>query len=182
MTKGDEHAPHQPVPERRGDRARPRGLLRILAETGVRVHGELGLKLLEDGGAEVNHATGIAKIPRSLVEAALARAPQRWTLGARNPALDFPMPSAKSAYSIDGTAAFMQDFATGERRYGRKPDIVDAMRVLRACETSRRWPGPRSRHPTCPWPRARSTSSRRCSARIPATASTSCTPGPRRRI
>jgi trimethylamine--corrinoid protein Co-methyltransferase len=115
--------------------------LRILAETGVRVHGELGLALLEDGGAEVNHATGIAKIPRSLIEAALARAPKRWTLGARNPALDFPMPSARSAYSIDGTAAFMQDFATGERRYGRKSDIVDAMRVLRACDlAAMAWP------------------------------------------
>jgi trimethylamine--corrinoid protein Co-methyltransferase len=115
--------------------------LRILAETGVRVHGELGLPLLEDAGARVDRETGIATIPRSLVEAALARTPRQWTLGARNPALDFALPSARSAYAIDGTAAFMQDVATGERRYGRKSDITDAMRVLRACDLAvMAWP------------------------------------------
>jgi len=115
--------------------------LRILAETGVRVHGELGLPLLEGAGAQVDRESGIARIPRDLVERALALAPTAWTLGARNPALDFPMPSAKSAYSIDGTAAFVRDFTTGERRYGTKADITAAMRVLRACDlAAMAWP------------------------------------------
>jgi trimethylamine--corrinoid protein Co-methyltransferase len=115
--------------------------LRILAETGVRVHGELGLVLLDDAGAHVDRAAGTAKIPRGVVEHALALAPKGWTLGARNPALDFAMPSAGSAYSIDGTAAFMRDFATGERRYGTKADITDAMRILRACDlAAMAWP------------------------------------------
>lgn len=115
--------------------------LRILAETGVRVHGERGLPLLEDAGAQVDRETGTARIPRSLVEATLATAPKRWTLGARNPALDFAMPAAASAYCIDGTAAFVQDFTTGERRYGTKADITDALRVLQACDLAvMAWP------------------------------------------
>ncbi len=115
--------------------------LRILAETGVRVHGERGLPLLEDAGAQVDREAGIAKLPRGLVEQAVAQAPRRWTLGARNPELDFALPSVRSAYSIDGTAAFMQDFATGERRYGTKADITDAMRVLHACDLAvMAWP------------------------------------------
>jgi trimethylamine--corrinoid protein Co-methyltransferase len=115
--------------------------LRILAQTGVRVHGERGLPLLEDAGAEVDHTAGTAKIPRSMVEQALTRAPRAWTLGARNRGLDFAMPSDRSAYSIDGTAAFMADFATGQRRYGTKADITDAMRVLRACDLAvMAWP------------------------------------------
>jgi trimethylamine--corrinoid protein Co-methyltransferase len=115
--------------------------LRILAETGIRVHGERGLPLLADAGAQVDRDAGVARIPRDLVEQALALAPKAWTLGARNPALDFPMPSPRSAYSIDGTAAFMQDFVTGQRRYGTKADITDAMRVLRACDlAAMAWP------------------------------------------
>ena len=31
---------------------------------------------------------------------------------------------------MDGTAAFTRDFITGERRYGTRQDIVDAMRVF----------------------------------------------------
>jgi trimethylamine:corrinoid methyltransferase-like protein len=115
--------------------------LRILSETGIRVHGELALPLLDAAGARVDHGAGIARIPRALVEQALTCAPREWSLGARNPALDFAMPSAEPAYSIDGTAAFVRDFATGERRYGTRGDITDAMRVLRACDlAAMAWP------------------------------------------
>ncbi len=115
--------------------------LRILAETGVRIHGERGLPLLADAGAEVDDETAVARIPRDLVEQALALAPRHWTMGARNPALAVGLPSARSGFSIDGTAAFMRDYATGERRYGTKADITAAMRVLRACDLAvMAWP------------------------------------------
>lgn len=115
--------------------------LRILAETGVRIHGERALPMLAEAGAQVDEAAGIARIPRSLVEASLAAAPRSFTLGARNPALDFAVPAAASRYAIDGTAAFVRDFATGERRYGTGADIVAAMRLLRACDRAvMAWP------------------------------------------
>lgn len=132
------HSPYLSMPE--VERVHETSL-RILAETGVRVRGELGLPLLEDAGAEVDRAAGIAKIPRALVERALALAPGAWSLGARNPALEFAMPAPASAYAIDGTAAFMQDFATRERRYGTKADITAAMRVLQTCDLAvMAWP------------------------------------------
>lgn len=108
--------------------------LRILAEVGLRVHGEVALPLLADAGAEVDLASGQVRLPRSLVESALARAPRSVMLGARNPAFDYAMPSPVSRFCIDGTAAFMRDFETGERRYGSKQDITDALRVLQACD------------------------------------------------
>jgi len=54
--------------------------LRILAEVGVRVHGEKGLPLLAAAGAQVDFETGIARIPAELVEYALAaaRGPLSW--------------------------------------------------------------------------------------------------------
>ncbi len=108
--------------------------LRILAEVGVRVHGEKGLPLLAAAGAQVDFETGIARIPAELVEYALAAAPRTVVLGARNPAFDYPLPSPVTRYAMDGTGAFMADFVTGERRYGQCRDIADAMRVFQQAD------------------------------------------------
>lgn len=108
--------------------------LQILADVGIRVHGDVALPLLAEAGAEVDADTRLARIPRSLVEAALDRAPRAFTLGARNPAFDYPLPSPVTRFGMDGTAAFTRDFETGERRYGTRQDTVDAMRVLQVCD------------------------------------------------
>ena len=104
--------------------------LRILAEVGVRFLGQRALPILERHGARVDRETGIARIPGELVDVALRTAPSSFVLGARNPAFDHPLPSGVTSYAIDGTASFMTDFETGERRYGVKRDIEDALRVF----------------------------------------------------
>jgi len=108
--------------------------LRILAETGVRFHGERALPLLADAGAQVDAEAGVARIPRPVIEAALAAAPRSFTLGARNPAHDYALPSPVTRYAIDGTAAFAIDFETGERRYGTRRDTEQALRVFGAAD------------------------------------------------
>ena len=115
--------------------------MRILAEVGVRVHGEVAPPLLAEAGANVDATTGIVRMPRSLVEAVLARAPRAFTLGARNPGRDLVLPSGRTRFAMDGTAAFTRDFETGERRYGTRQDTVDASRVLGACDLAAlAWP------------------------------------------
>jgi trimethylamine--corrinoid protein Co-methyltransferase len=106
--------------------------LRILAETGVRFHGDQALPLLEAAGARVDPGSGTARLPRSLVESALASAPREFVLGARNPAHDFALPSPVTRYAMDGTAAFAIDHETGERRYGTRRDTELALRVFQA--------------------------------------------------
>jgi len=108
--------------------------LRILAETGVRFHGERALPLLADAGAQVDPAAGVARIPPALVEAALASAPRAFVLGARNPAHDYALPSPVTRYAIDGTAAFAIDFETGERRYGTRRDTELGLRIFQAAD------------------------------------------------
>jgi trimethylamine--corrinoid protein Co-methyltransferase len=108
--------------------------LRILDEIGVRFHGERALPLLEDAGARVDRETGIARIPRSLVEVALASAPRSVVLGARDPRHDYPLPSPITRYGLDGTAAFARDFETGERRYGTRLDVELGCRVFGAAD------------------------------------------------
>ena len=111
--------------------------LRILSEVGVRFHGETALPLLRKAGARVDEGTSIARIPAAMVTEALAAAPRGFLLGARNPDWDMPLPSPVTRWCIDGTASFVTDFETGERRYGTARDIVDALRVFEAVEAGR---------------------------------------------
>ena len=118
--------------------------LRILGEVGVRFHGETALPLLRHAGAQVDEASGIARIPAGLVADALAAAPREVVLGARNPAFDLALPSPVTRWCIDGTASFVTDFETGERRYGTTGDIVDALRVFQTVDV-----GAMAWAPTC---------------------------------
>ncbi len=108
--------------------------LRILAEVGVRFHGAKALPLLKAGGAKIDEQAGIAYVPAELVEHALQTTPKTFTLGARNPAYNIPLPASSSRYAMDGTGSFMSDFQTGERRYGVARDIAAAMRVFQAAD------------------------------------------------
>jgi len=108
--------------------------LRILEQIGVRFHGEKALPLLEKHGARVNWETRVAQIPPELVSQALGSAPRQFTLGARNPQYRFPMPSPVTRYCTDGTAAFVIDFHSAERRYGTRQDIEQAMRIFQQME------------------------------------------------
>ncbi len=108
--------------------------LRILSEVGVRYHGGRALPLLKADGARVVPEKQLAYIPAELVEQALQTAPKTVVLQARNPALSFTMPSAYTGLGMDGTAAFVIDFLTGERRYGTSKDIEDALRLFQAMD------------------------------------------------
>lgn len=104
--------------------------LRILSQAGFRFHGEQALKILARQGARVDPETRLAYIPAELVEQALQAAPRAFTLGARNPAYDFPLPAPVSRYGMDGTGAFSLDFETGQHRYGTRKDIQDGLRIF----------------------------------------------------
>lgn len=104
--------------------------LRILSATGVRYHGHRALPLLAAHGAKVDTASGIARIPPEMVQEAVGLAPGSFVLGARNPAHEVTLPTVTPLYGMDGTAAFALDFETGERRYGTRRDIEQAMRIF----------------------------------------------------
>jgi trimethylamine--corrinoid protein Co-methyltransferase len=104
--------------------------LRILWEAGVKFYSAKALGLLGVNGARIDRETKIAHIPKELVEQCLATSPKSFVLGARNPDYNYPLPSPVSRYAMDGTAAFAQDFQTGERRYGTDKDNENAMRIF----------------------------------------------------
>jgi trimethylamine--corrinoid protein Co-methyltransferase len=104
--------------------------LHILADVGVKFHGEKALSLLAKNGAKVDWENKIAHIPKGLVDESLFSTPKSFVLGARNPAYNYPMPSPVSRFSIDGTSAFILDFETGQKRYGTLKDIESSLRVF----------------------------------------------------
>ena len=108
--------------------------LRILSEAGILYHSEKALKLLEENGARVDWDKKIAHIPHEVVTQALTTAPKSFVLGARNQAYDYPLPSPVSRYALDGTAAFAQDFYTGEHRYGTDNDNSMGLRIFQAMD------------------------------------------------
>jgi trimethylamine--corrinoid protein Co-methyltransferase len=111
-----------------------RKAMRILAEVGVRFHGERALPLLEEHGARVDRDARIARLPESLIDHALKAAPHSFVLGARNPVHNYLLPSSVPHYAIDGTSAFALDFETGERRYGTRADIERGLRVFQTLD------------------------------------------------
>ena len=104
--------------------------LRILGEAGVCYRSDKALKLLETNGARIDWDKHIAYIPPDLVQQALKTSPKSFTLGARNPQYDYALPSPISRYALDGTAAFAQDFETGEHRYGTAKDNENGLRIF----------------------------------------------------
>jgi len=104
--------------------------LRILAEVGVKFHGRRALPLLSQNGAKVDAESRIARIPRELVLQAIQTTPKSLVLGGRNPIHNYSLPAEESHYCIDGTASFVLDHQSGEKRYGTCKDIEDSLRVF----------------------------------------------------
>ncbi|MHA2428980.1 MAG: trimethylamine methyltransferase family protein, partial [Candidatus Hermodarchaeia archaeon] len=50
--------------------------LEVMENTGIKIHSEKSLKILDDAGALVDYKKNMAKIPSHLVEEALRKAPK----------------------------------------------------------------------------------------------------------
>ena len=107
-----------------------RDTLKILWEVGIKFHSDKALDMLKRNGAKIDRDSRIARIPEEMVNAALASAPKSFTLGARKPEYDFPMPSSYSGYNLDGGGIYCIDFKTGERRVSLLQDNIDALRIF----------------------------------------------------
>jgi trimethylamine--corrinoid protein Co-methyltransferase len=103
--------------------------LDVMETVGVRFPSTLALDILESHGARVDRRTMIARIPGQVVEAALAKAPPTYTLGARDPALDLVLDGQHLYLSTDGTGVEVIDIVNGQRRRSLKRDVGEAALV-----------------------------------------------------
>ncbi len=98
--------------------------LKVLEDVGIKVFSEKVRNLLAENGAEVNATRLIVKIPKSLTEEAIKRAPKEITLCGRDPTYDLKLPSKGFPFAtLSGFSVFMRDFETGERRATKASDL-----------------------------------------------------------
>ena len=103
--------------------------LDILENIGVQFQSEKALDLLAQHGVRVNRASQVAKFPPQVVLDAMAQAPRRFPLGARDPLCDIAVGDGRTYCTTDGCGVEIIDFATRERRQSTKADLADVTRL-----------------------------------------------------
>jgi trimethylamine--corrinoid protein Co-methyltransferase len=101
--------------------------IEVLGGVGMRFAGSKALPLLAERGAQVDETTGIARLPRELVEWALAQCPRSFVMAGATPADDVMLGEGEPFhFAPSGCVAKTLDFRTGVRRPSTLED-------LRAC-------------------------------------------------
>jgi trimethylamine--corrinoid protein Co-methyltransferase len=99
--------------------------LHVIESVGVRFPSERALDTWAAAGASVDRASSVVRVPRSLIEAALASAPPEYELAARDPDLDLALDGRHVYAATDGCGIEVADLATGERRPSGIADVAE---------------------------------------------------------
>jgi len=104
--------------------------IKSLKEIGILVRSHKVLKTLGSAGASVDLKTGIAKIPESMVNEAIKKAPRTITLCGREKKHDLALPTDSAPYiGTTGLGIYMRDIDTGEKRPSTRRDIAQFVRL-----------------------------------------------------
>jgi len=95
----------------------------LLGRSGMRVYSEKAQKYLVGAGAEVAEDGLTFRLPRSLVEDAIASAPSRVVLHGRSPEQDVVLEDSRVYFGTGGTAIYVLDHLTGKRRHSTLDDV-----------------------------------------------------------
>jgi trimethylamine---corrinoid protein Co-methyltransferase len=113
--------------------------LDILETVGVRFQSAKALGILAEAGASVDRESQVAKLPPELVLTAMAKAPRRFGLGARDSSCDIAVGDGKTYCTTDGSGVEIVDFETRERRSSTKADVADVTRLQDALPSIAFW-------------------------------------------
>lgn len=103
----------------------------LLATVGMRFAGSKVLPLLAERGAKVDQTTGVARLPRELVEWALAQCPRSFVMAGASPANDVVLGEGEGFHFCpSGCVAKTLDFRTGARRPSTLEDIREGTAVF----------------------------------------------------
>jgi trimethylamine--corrinoid protein Co-methyltransferase len=108
--------------------------LEILEKAGVAAYSDTAYRALTEAGAEGDDATRIVRLPRSMVEDAVASNPSSVTLHSRDGEFDCRLEGSRVHYGTGGTAIYVLDPETGERRPSRTEDVVLNARLVDTLE------------------------------------------------
>jgi len=113
----------------------------VLENVGVGYNTPVAMDLLEKAGAPIDRDKLTARLPWPLVEEALAGAPRKVLLAARDPRWDVVLGDEHLACCTDGTATYVIDDADGRRNAGTAEYLRQFMRLFDALpEIDYVWP------------------------------------------
>ena len=103
--------------------------LRLLAEVGLEVLHEESRQILRRGGAEVDEANCRVRCDPALIEEQIAKAPEVFTMEARDPAKNLTIGGDHLVFTAVGGPAFANDLDRG-RRAGTYADMRDYIKLI----------------------------------------------------
>lgn len=108
--------------------------LEVLAKSGMAVYSPSAFDALKAAGAETDAETRIVRLPKSLVEDAIASNPPSVTLYSRDGQCDAILEENRVYYGTGGTAIYVLDPDTGERRPSTTADVILNARLVDVLE------------------------------------------------
>ncbi len=115
-----------------GARAVLDAAFRLLEKRGVYVHSPEVLARFKKAGAIVDDSTGEARLPKAMVEDAIDTNPSVITLCSRDGKNDAVLGGGRVHYGTGGTAIYVIDPDTGERRPSYVGDLILNARLIQA--------------------------------------------------
>jgi trimethylamine---corrinoid protein Co-methyltransferase len=108
------------------------GALELLETLGMHFGPGDAFEALGEAGARVDRDTGVARLPRELVEHAIAQCPREIVLGGAAPDDDCVLTDGVPHFVNSGSPTSILDFRTGKRRASTSQDLREATTVLDA--------------------------------------------------
>jgi len=106
----------------------------VLAESGMQVCSPIALDVFKSAGADVDQQTQIVKLSRGLVEDAIASNPSTVTLYSRDGKCDVVLEKNRVHYGTGGTAIYVLDPDTGERKPSTIEDVALNAKMVQTLE------------------------------------------------
>jgi trimethylamine--corrinoid protein Co-methyltransferase len=117
-----------------GVRQMAEAVFEVLETSGVMVYSDEAFEAFVKAGAVVDRESRNVKLPRSLVEDCIDSNPSTITLHARNERYDAVLEKDRVHYGTGGTAIFVLDPDTGERRPSTVDDVILNARMVDVLE------------------------------------------------
>ena len=106
----------------------------VLAKSGLAVYSDTALEAFQRAGALIDRDRRIVRLSRTLVEDAIASNPSSVTLYSRNGASDVVLEGNRVHYATGGTAIYVLDPDTGQRRDSTSYDVILNARLVDVLE------------------------------------------------
>ena len=106
----------------------------LLAKSGMQVNSPTALGAFKSAGALIDSETNIVKLSKTMVEDAIDSNPSSITLYSRDGKSDVILEKNRVHYGTGGTAVYVLDPVTGQRRQSITEDVILNARMVDALE------------------------------------------------